>query len=410
MTRLLLVWVMTLALLASALAQPETAGRIAFVTLEGQLATINPDGSDLTVLSEGEMELYQFPAWSPDGNKIAAVRSRRDGGAVVAYSFGPDGTEEAVLYSSAVEPPFYLYWAPDSRTVSFLANDRQRVLALHLASLIDRSERILTGGSPFYWQWTADSRRMLIHVGFAGVGSRLGFTDVTDDTLTANLDAPGFFQSPGISSSGRFIAYGQSTASGLGRVALRTLGGDESIVRELPHQGLVALSWSPTDDLLAVMSPSRNVATFIGGIDLLDAETGLLESLVDEPAVAFFWSSDGRHLAYFTRVRGGGGEVASAGGVQLALQRPTLLELHLAEIDSGETRMLTTFQPTAAFVSQFLPFFDQYALSHRMWSPDGSALTLPMIGEDGLPQVVVVTLDGTVTAIAPGDTPFWNQR
>ena len=34
--------------------------RIAFINPEGQLATINPDGSDLRVLTEGEQR-FQFP-------------------------------------------------------------------------------------------------------------------------------------------------------------------------------------------------------------------------------------------------------------------------------------------------------------------------------------------------------------
>ena len=415
----LLVWVLGLALMASALAQSDTFARIAFVTLDGRLATIRPDGSDLMLLSKDEAEFFQFPAWSPDGRSLAAIRSRRDGGAVVVYRFTGDGAEESVLYSSAFEPPFYLYWSPDSRVVSFLANDSERVLALHLASPDDGSERVLTGGSPFYWQWTADSRRLLLHIGFAGVGARLGFSEVVTDTLLESLDTPGFFQTPGISPSGRFIAYGRYGPLGSRRVVLKGVDIDESIEWELPHRGLVALGWSPAEDLLAVMSPRRDVATFAGAIDLLEAESGLLKPLIDGPAIAFFWSPDGHHLAYFTRVAVGGGRVASADGGQRPLlgageqrvqQRLTLLELHVANIATGDTWLLTTFQPTASFVTQFLPFFGQYALSHQLWAPDSSALTLPLVDKEGVPQVAVVTLDGAVTTIAPGDSPFWNQR
>ena len=44
--------------------------RIAFINPDGQLTTINPDGSDLRVLTQGEQR-FQFPVWSPDGSKLS---------------------------------------------------------------------------------------------------------------------------------------------------------------------------------------------------------------------------------------------------------------------------------------------------------------------------------------------------
>ena len=60
--------------MAPVLAQTGTFSRIAFVTLEGQLATVQPDGSDLVLLTRGDSELFRFPAWSPDGQNLAAVQ------------------------------------------------------------------------------------------------------------------------------------------------------------------------------------------------------------------------------------------------------------------------------------------------------------------------------------------------
>lgn len=424
MTKLVIRWLAALAalfLLGAVLAEePVAANRIAFITLQGQLATIDPDGSDLQVLSSGQ-QVLQFPAWSPDGSSLAVIGNDANGGTVQLYSFmaGAEAPVVRELYRSQDQAPFYLYWSPDSQVVSFLANNPTNGIALYLAPR-DGESHVLTTGSPFYWQWAADSQHLLIHSGFAGAGSRLGFTDAVKDTLDANLADPGFFQSPGISPSGRYIAFGEAGSAGNGQVILRNnpgVAGVGGIEREVRHQGLAAMSWSPTQDLLAIMSPPRPARTFTGQIDLLDAETGLLEPLVSDIALAFFWSPDGRFIAYLTPVTGGGGEVASlpsglafasTGG--LVQRAPLLLELHLADVKTRKTSLLATFAPSLLFVQQFLPFFDQYALSHRLWSPSSDALVLPMLDDQLRPQVTVVSLDGTLNPIAEGETPFWNQR
>jgi TolB protein len=62
------------------------------------------------------------------------------------------------------------------------------------------------------------------------------------------------------------------------------------------------------------------------------------------------------------------------------------------------------------FVSQFLPFFDQYALSHRLWSPDSSALVLPARVE-GASQIMLFPADGgEPRPVAPGSMAFWSHE
>jgi TolB protein len=390
------------------------SGRVAFINPDGQLATVSPDGSDVRVLTEGEQRL-QFPAWSPDGSKIASIGIDAGGGFISVF---PDeanaaGTE---IYRSGVEGPIYLYWSPDSSTVSFLANNPESGLALHLASETQAS-KLLANGAPFYWQWQSDSAGMLIHTGFTGQGSRLGFTSVESDTLAENLAPPGLFQAPGISASGNYIAYAEANEARGTQVIIQQnpLTATAEVKREVKHEGATSLSWSPSEDKLAFTAPTQGAPAVYGELNLLEAESGLLETLSDKLVVCFFWSPDGKHIAYLTPSleQSEDGDVSSLNQpmfVSQKVQRGSfLLELHVVDITTKEDKRLATFTPTYLFLDQFLPFFDQYALSHRVWSPDSSALVLPITNADSTKQITVFGLDGTVTAIGEGDTPFWSR-
>jgi hypothetical protein len=60
-------------------------------------------------------------------------------------------------------------------------------------------------------------------------------------------------------------------------------------------------------------------------------------------------------------------------------------------------------------VNQLLPYFDQYALSHRLWSPDSASILLPLVDSVGRDQVVVVPADGSEPRpITGGAKGFWS--
>ena len=61
------------------------------------------------------------------------------------------------------------------------------------------------------------------------------------------------------------------------------------------------------------------------------------------------------------------------------------------------------------FLNQYLPFFDEYARSHRLWSPASDALVVPVL-EAGRSVLTVYGLDGSVRTLGPGDMPVWNVR
>lgn len=400
--------------------------RIAFITSEGQVATINADGSDIRVLSKSSSR-YQFPAWSPNSSVVAAIGS--EGSKGVIDLFDDNGKQNRVLESSQ-ERPFYMYWSPDAKTISYLANDPEAGLAMSFVDIESKESRARAFGSPFYWQWTTDSSKLFIHQGL--LQGQLGFIDADgNEQLAENIDGLGLFRSPGISPSGDYIAYASGGSRGTEVVLKNSPISENSttpeVSRSLSYDGFTAMSWSPSEDLLAFILPTQSNMTGFGTLAMMDAETGLLEDLTEESVIAFFWSPDGKYIMYLTPQRAAGSDFAyeryqldlfrSARNNQqilenyLAQNDELELAVNIVDVSTLETSYLSSIQPTPLFINQFIPFFEQYALSHTVWSADSQAIALPIRAEDGTSNIAVIHVSsGNLEVIAEGTAPFWQHK
>ena len=133
----------------------------------------------------------------------------------------------------------------------------------------------------------------------------------------------------------------------------------------------------------------RRPSTFFGPLYLWNSETDLIDTLVEDAALAFFWSPDGEHIAYLTLApetlmrerdlleadgdgsygdgsygdefytngysQNGSGPVSNSAAAG-AEQEP-LLALHVVHVASGESRRLHRFQPTMIFPQPVPPLF-----------------------------------------------------
>lgn len=410
---------------ATAVASEETSagdlpGRIAFVTANGQVGTVRANGEESRMLT-AEERFYLFPAWSPDGSRLAAIGSNRQGAGVYLLPDEADAEaagEYTILYDSEANAPIYLYWAPDGSQVSFIAQ-RGDSLGLYLAPADgSAASRLLLTGQPFYWDWAGGGERLLIHTGATGDDARLAFLDVEEQRSGENLASPGFFQTPSASQDGAYVAFASVDAAEARWVVVEAQA--RETVHRVPHRGAVALSWSPTANQVAFISPEfgerQLLLDYHGPLRLLDAESGEGRLLVEDQVLAFFWAPNGEQIAYFTlagqdqRLEAAGSGRFTRHGKRTIQEDELRLEVWVVDVAQAQTTRIFTFSPTGLFVRQFLPFFDQYALSHRLWAPDSSALVLPV--QEGRDEMIyVVPVDGLgPRPVAEGDVAFWSWQ
>ncbi len=78
------------------------------------------------------------------------------------------------------------------------------------------------------------------------------------------------------------------------------------------------------------------------------------------------------------------------------------------DVASGTVQSQPTVLLSQTFVESLFPYFDQYALSHRLWAPDSSSILLPEVGEDGQTHVAVRYPDGKDPMLLDGVVGFWS--
>ena len=171
----------------------------------------------------------------------------------------------------------------------------------------------------------------------------------------------------------------------------------------------MALAWSHDSQLFAYITGERQLnAGTIGTLHAIDMATSE-DFFQAQDVFAFFWSPNNRRTAYFIPFVA---NAAAEDGADAAAQAQRLvLQLHMLDIISGESRELFTFQPTDQF-SAILPYFDQYHQSATIWSPDSNNLVLSFLDSTGKPGIAVVAASGQLQPrrLADGYLAFWSWK
>ena len=257
-------------------------GTIAVVRADGTLWMVDVSGR-MTPFADAGQGNYGFPAWSPDGTKLASIRTSATGGGSPCFDLGTHGggatlpPEPRVIFQSATVDPFYLSWSPDGTQVSFLANDSGS-LALRVAAADGSSVLDGTGPEPSF----APGRRCISTGSTRSTSSRIsgpaprrssGRSTAPVPGSRRPIPTPGTFRSADVSHDGKYVGYIRAGADG--KEAVVVAQRDATHAHSMPVFDIGAVEFSPTADVLAAIGSTEPVETSIGfpsgPLRLLDA-------------------------------------------------------------------------------------------------------------------------------------------
>lgn len=392
--------------------------RIAYVGLDGQIRTVNPDGSDTVTIGQGE-GFQTWPTWSPDGRRVvfSSIDQRSDAslrvslrefnsvnGSIRELHVRPEGVVGLV----ARDAPHYPYWSPDGRRLAFIGNTEDGL------SLFVDDVRGSTGpvrafdGGPLWMDWSPDSETLLVH---QGDGHFLLEPDLgRTEALSIRSEGSGYLVPNWrpYTDSITYVAERPDAGFALYTSDVDTMGEMEFDV--VPQRA--AFLWSPDGETLAVTRTDPNIVfagndvhTVYRQVGFYSADGTRLPIDVNDGVLAFFWAPDSTKLAYVT------------------LSRPNgVMSWKVLDVTDGSSWPLIEFLPSTDQLTMF-EFFSQYARSHSIWSPDsrsivfagsivGNAITASIQGQGTIDRVIVLSTARSpwFEVIADGFLAFWSPR
>ncbi|MCI0440592.1 MAG: hypothetical protein L0177_15875 [Chloroflexi bacterium] len=399
---------------------PPAVNRIAYVTPDGQIHTINPDGSDARLISDGE-GFFTWPTWSPDAKSLifsgVVERSSQTPRISLFAASVPEGEwheifagEPGVVGLLAEGVVHYPLWSPDSQRVAFIAVT-SRGLTLLLDDLADDSAaQFVLDNGPMWISWSPDSLRLLAHRGNEHfiVDTAEGVNVTSLELLTGNYRVPAWNPSRGgatLASGNQFVGYTvfDADVSGGGLVARQTFA---------EFSRTPVFLWSPDGRYLAAADYGP-LLTYQGftfpvyqDLRIIPQDGQSQPIVIRDNVLAYFWSPDSAKLAY----------------VSFSPDARNVVTWRVLDTRSGAVRVLADFIPS---LDQLIPyqFFDQYAYSHSPWSPDSESLVFSgRLGTEAVPASlgnqaatpnIIIADTGPsprVRLLAEGVMGFWSPR
>ena len=363
---------------------PGTTGRIAVLDADGILSVFDADGSDLALIagSDPGVTLVRQPTWSPDGARIAWVGLAADGTSADVMTAAADGSRPTDTPVAAA--PFYLSWDPTSSRIVYLGGSATADIELGLVDVAAGTSEPIDDGSPFYFSWAPAGKQLLVHVGT----DRLDRLEI-DGAHTSLHDRPGTFTAPVWTADGRTFVYATQGNPGQHLVAVDLGTGRRDVLTRF--EGTISFVVSPDGRRVAFQVLQGQ--TLVTPLSVLDRRTGAIERIADEYSPAFFWSPGGDKLLSL-----------------LPDLAPDRIWFRWGVWEGGSSFTTGRFVPSLEFSRDYLQFFEQYAQSMRLWSPDGSAFVYAGENESGGSGVWIqpATPNASPVRVADGVFATWS--
>lgn len=162
-------------------------GRIAFTRLEVDAATHVPKGADLwSIATDGSdlvrltdlPELEGFPAWSPDGARLAFTRFSADSGGDI-WIIDADPTSSKRHLRQLTNEPLMEgapAWSPDGTQIAYVADWQSAAsIWIRAADGSGAPRHVIEGNWP---SWTPDGKRLLVTLGVDFKDTSLAYVSV----------------------------------------------------------------------------------------------------------------------------------------------------------------------------------------------------------------------------------------
>jgi Tol biopolymer transport system component len=364
--------ILVLGLLAGACsgsdAEPPGPGRLVVIDETGNVATINPDdGAAIAITEDGGGRVTYFqPNWSPDASHLGVTRSDADGFSIEIIDVATGEQTSTTTTSNS----FYSFWSPDGTQLAFLSSVTPQDLGLDVIALADVETPTRLGlGQPLYFSWSPDSEGVVAHRGT----ERLELLD-TEGTagVGSAFPPPGEFSAPQWTEPG-ILSIG--AGGGRQQLILTEPDGETMTIARLSggaaftatHDGeRIAILPTGGDDVGSTVAAQQAPLLPAGSLLIVDADDAAFEEVDTGLAISFFWDPTGTRLLIL--------EFTEAGTFRWQVW------------EDGEVTTFPDFEPSPSLLRDLVPFFDQYAQSMTLWSPDGSSFAFPgaVDGTDGI--------------------------
>jgi hypothetical protein len=350
---------------------------------------------------------YGWPTFSPDAREIAYSSATEDknGRAYAVWVYDIAQRSATRIFESRTERVIYIYWLSDGNHLSFLLQE-PRGLTLMLAQLAPRAPiRIVTTGMPLFFDWRGGPGMLAVHStaptaeGTDQV-SLIGLTPTTQKVERVLSTGRAPFQAPCWSPDHKHLAYIANYHAESDLVVADADGRHPHALVSLPV-GENSIEWAPDSGHIAYTTTVVPHQLAYNGIKLVDIADGSSRTLTTDTLAAYFIAPDARHIAY----------------IAVPPDKPYYI-WKVIDLKSGKIADLGDFIATDE-ESLAYRFFDQFALSTTIWSPDSKAFVFAGVrmlkappqpyGAAPPPSVWVMPIDGSpVRGVSMGTLAFFS--
>lgn len=364
-------------------ATEDPSSRLVILDPEGTIRIVSDLGEEIDTIAPTEGFRFTQPIWTTSETILATELSPTEN-----YVTATEAGGEQLWRTEFTTPPFYYIASPGDAAPTVLSLRNNDAAPGLIAESIDSEGAVTPIGdeSPFYVSWDPRGGRFATHIGGARV-------DIDSDPPETILETTAMFQAPiwlddGLAvlrTSGSMIflsLWDGDSFSDLGMV--------RGAARFVGQGSRIAIQTGAGIDTGGVQALAQAIPTLPAGtLTVIDTDTGTFTSVTSESSAIFQWDPSGTRLLYAT----------------LTVEPAPALVWHVWE--DGKTIDFEPFTPDPTWFQTIVPFFDQYAQSVSMWSPDGSSFAYPAIVDDA-PSILVQNLTGSqAKVIAEGSWAAW---